>query len=839
MKTRDTYTDMEITKNFEKKIFEVLDAIRTEGISVNDYDFVVFLLALHKEQIFSDKLIRDGNNLKDQLLFKLVEIQSTADNKYTSITNVFIKNIESVSDSTIKKIFRYFNEIDRELLSEHYAEIFEILLSKLIQFQGRFGGEFIQPIEITRLFEALWPQKKHLTVFNPFAGLASFGLSFSESDNYLGQEINPKVWAIGVLRLIANGKRSFTNLLCQDSILCWPSVFEKYDLIISNPPFGARLSAVQLDIEPGYRTFEQLLIEKGIKSLNDNGTLISLVSQKILFQDSLHERRLRELIVNEDVLDTVISLPANILSNTGVPLSIIILKKKKDTPNFVKFIDASNCYFQKDSRERILDNEQILNIIEQERNSDLFRAVNSDEIRENSCNLSVARYFKKNVEGVKLSKILTAIRGDNDIPSIGKIIKIRDLKESNDEHHLDLATIEQSEEIRRDYKLISESCLLLAIRWKTLKPTIFKYVSEPILISSDILAFRIDSEKIDIEYLVHELNSIYVQEQVSSLRLGTVIPFIRREDLLNVVIKLPSIEEQRAKAQGIKELSEKIKNLEAERQSIADGVSDKLYESVSTIKHSLGKPLLNIGSSLRNIETVLSNIIPEWGVVKINPRYDITMKDTFTSILSNLDLIHSVLRNNTSVFDVSNYRLEEINFLKFIEDYVKDIKSAGKVNLEITSDIHPDLISEFSDSNQIQLISNEELLKVALNTIVENAYMHAFVDKTQKYKLEIRVGIFFPLKENSLIFGHTSSFEAFVKIEVANDGKPFPENYSLEKFVRRNSFAGETGNTGQGGFDLNEIIKYHNKGTSTLRLIFDDSEKGFTTTYSFLIPINR
>jgi type I restriction enzyme M protein len=215
------------------------------------------------------------------------------------------------------------------------------------------------------------------------------------------------------------------------------------------------------------------------------------------------------------------------------------------------------------------------------------------------------------------------------------------------------------------------------------------------------------------------------------------------------------------------------------------------------------------------------------------------MKDTFGSIFSNLDLIHSVLRNNTSVFDVSNYKLEEINFLKFIEGYVKDIKSASKANVEINLDIHPDLVSEFGDSNQIQLISNEELLKVALNTIVENAYMHAFVDNTKKYKLEIRLGIYFPLKEYSSTFRHSTSLDTFIKIEVANDGKPFPENYTLEKFVRRNSFAGETGNTGQGGFDLNEIIKYHNKGASTLRLIFDDFEKGFTTTYSFLIPINR
>jgi type I restriction enzyme M protein len=84
-----------------------------------------------------------------------------------------------------------------------------------------------------------------------------------------------------------------------------------------------------------------------------------------------------------------------------------------------------------------------------------------------------------------------------------------------------------------------------------------------------------------------------------------------------------------------------------------------------------------------------------------------------------------------------------------------------------------------------------------------------------------------------------SRFDTFIKVEVANNGKPFPANYSIEKFTRKNSFAGETGNTGQGGFDLNEIIKYHNEGKSTLELIIDDFNTEFTTTYSFLIPLTR
>ena len=69
-----------------------------------------------------------------------------------------------------------------------------------------------------------------------------------------------------------------------------------------------------------------------------------------------------------------------------------------------------------------------------------------------------------------------------------------------------------------------------------------------------------NESKVEIAYLINELHTDYVQEQLESFRLGALsMPFIRKDDLLEVVIKLPSLEEQRAKIQGIFEVSDKIK----------------------------------------------------------------------------------------------------------------------------------------------------------------------------------------------------------------------------------------------------------------------------------------
>ena len=174
--------------------------------------------------------------------------------------------------------------------------------------------------------------------------------------------------------------------------------------------------------------------------------------------------------------------------------------------------------------------------------------------------------------------------------------------------------------------------------------------------------------------------------------------------------------------------------LQEERNALAHGVSSKLYESVSTIKHSLGKPLMNIGSSLRNIENALSKLNADWERAKLNERYDLTIKDTFDSIYSNLELIHSMLRNNESVLDVSNYELTEIDFLVFIKGYVNSIKSAERLNVSTKLDIHPDIKIQLK--NKVLIQANAELLEIGLNAIVENANMHAFTDDSKKYKLE-------------------------------------------------------------------------------------------------------
>ena len=100
---------------------------------------------------------------------------------------------------------------------------------------------------------------------------------------------------------------------------------------------------------------------------------------------------------------------------------------------------------------------------------------------------------------------------------------------------------------------------------------------------------------------MNELHSDYIQKQFESFSIGATIPFIRRDDLLEIKIKLPSIEEQQAKVSGIKEISNRIDQLKSQISALKYGESVKEFNEFASLKHTLGRPRTNILSWSKNL----------------------------------------------------------------------------------------------------------------------------------------------------------------------------------------------------------------------------------------------
>lgn len=807
----------------KSKIWMMFDILRSENISSDDYHVVLFLLSAYKDNLVTIDIVNDNHHIKERLNERLRNSNYEYYEQYAPIIQSFEPSIQRLSENGIRHLFSVLIQIDKQVLSENFPDVFDSVLYRISQSQGRYAGEFIQPVELTRFMCGLADLKKDTKVFNPFAGLASFGVYLDQGQHYFGQELNQKTWALGALRLLAYERPGSLRYVCDDSILHWPQESEKFDLILSNPPFGMRLGNQYRDIirhhyrdiEPNIRTIEQFLIEKGVQSLKQKGKLIALLPQGFLFR-GMQEQRLREHLVEEDLIDTIISLPGGLLLNTGIPLIILVLDRNKKLPGRVKFVDAKNFVIAKGPREKVLNDYSLNSFIHSDKEDDnVVKIVYNEQIRDNDYNLSVARYFQKQIEGVKLGDILELVRGRRgNLPETGKLIRIRDLKDDKVDFTLDVSSVEETEVRRPDIHLVSESCLLLAMRWRTLKPTLFEFKGEPIFRSQDILCFKINEAIADKAYLINELHADYVREQLESYRLGaSVMPFIRKDDLMEVVIKFPSIEEQRAKVQGIYELSDKIKSLQEERNALAHGKTLKQFSEFASLKHTLGRPRQNILDWSDNLLDFLTKKKEDFEALNkaFSEFYDIDIISALKEIKRDVNFITDVLEKGENGLVLSEYEKQVIP-LSDINSIINELSNNG-FNFKIKK-----LLLKGEKLKERGIYANKTLFKTLLDNILTNANKYAFDKKATGNEVVIEL----------------TEVDDSLSMEIRNNGKPFPKNFDREKFITKYSTADSSNGSGLGGYDIHRIASNFNNPDWILSLYEDPF---FLVKFKFQFPI--
>lgn len=797
------------------KIWSMFDILKGENISSEEYYVILFILSAYKDGLFSADYLLEKTNLNDRLIKKLFSSDNELAEQYISIAQTFKPIILRLSDKGLVSIIQVLREINKKILSEEYPDIFDSVLYRITQSQGRYGGQFIQPVELTRFICGLAKLKPKSKVYNPFAGLASFGVYLGQDQDYFGQEINQKTWSIGVLRMLAYGKPEISKYVCDDSILLWPASSDKFDLIVANPPLGLSLGNQYRDIEPEFRTIEQFLLEKGVQALKSDGKLIVILPQGFLFRGK-HEERLREYLVNEDLIDTIISLPGGLLLNSGIPLIIMVLTKQKSTPGKVRFVDAKKFVVVKSSREKMLNDYGLNSIIHNNKqDEEVIRIVSIEEIRVNNYNLTVARYFQKKIEGVKLGNILEFIRAQTgSIPEIGRLIRIRDLKEDKVDFNLDASTIVISELKRPGIHLISETCLLLATRWNTLKPTLFQFKGEPIFKSQDILSFKVRESIVDKAYLINELHSEYVLDQIESYRLGaSVIPFIRKVDLLQVIIKLPSLEEQRAKVQGIYELSDQIKNLQNERNALVYGKSSKQFNEFASLKHTLGRPRQNILDWSDNLIHFLNSKSQRFDALneEFTKFYYIDIVDALKEIKRDVNFISDILEKGENGFVLEGYE-KNIIPLSDINSLIRNLSNNG-FSFKIKK-----LYLEAKILKGRGVYANRLLFQTLLDNILTNAHKYAFSNENAGNEVVIEL----------------IEIDEFLSVEIRNNGKPFPNNFDREKFITKFSTSDINSGSGLGGYDINRIATDFNNSDWELSL---NEDPFYPVKFKFQFPI--
>jgi type I restriction enzyme M protein len=797
-----------LENQIQSDLFKAADSFR--GYVKNYEIFPIFILLKRLNKDF-DKIVslrdkQSNHEVYRQLYRSLPGNDPTLSEAFSVFEDTFASHIYVHWPS-------YFQKFPIDTLSQEEFEIY-FEQSLILSRKKDSYSDYSTPKEIAEFITSVYSVKENAKVFNPFGGNASLANYFQCNIRYSGNEINRKAWALGILNLAAHNRLENSDFLCKDYF--YDSRKESpYDLVISNLPFGLRSPGSNYIIP---NEVDGNTMYFAIRQIAPKGKAVFLTTTSFLSNSNRNAKELRKDLIDRDILEYIVLLPSKLFSNTAIPSVAIFLNTSPDKKHGVTFIDASEFLLSAGKKDKILDSGRLLELISEEGDTEFKRWVAHKEIVDQDYNFNVRRYLLDDDSIVSEYKIVTLGQIAEERPrersidpgTVGKFIRIRDLKSEILEHNIDLKEIEVNEIPTHAYE-VKYASLLLALRFKTLKPTLIGFSGEKnsVYISNDILSLKVDDNIVDAAYLISELNSDFVLKQVKSYQYGANIPSLRKKDVLNLKIRLPEKDIQRKLFQEKLEAVYKEKDSELKAFKSQYNVKGEAFKELASLKHSLGRPLLNIGSGILTMEAYLEKIT--------DSALRIELKNILDSINDNISLANNLLERNENELNLESYKFEEIELVSFLKKYIASNSSFSfKTKLSVSEEI----INEFED--EIFVNSNTDLLTVLLNNIFDNADRHAFKgQKSEANELLVRLDI------------DTDQEVSKAILSFKNNGLPFPENFDKEKFIRKNLKAGETGNTGIGGYDIYRIVNFM-QGSFDLKLNEDDQ---YATVYEIELPV--
>jgi type I restriction enzyme M protein len=361
------------------------------------------------------------------------------------IINVALSDIEEANKAKLEGVFRNvdFNSDDKlgepkernkrlKHLIEDFADArldmrpsrignqdvigntYEYLISHFASDAGKKGGEFYTPAEVAILMAKLLQPKKGDRICDPACGSGSLLIRVAdevgERDYALyGQESNGSTWALCRMNMFLHGKDS-ARIEWGDT-LNTPKLVEgdslmKFDIVVANPPFSLDKWGAENAEADRYKRFHRGLPPKSKAdyafithmietAVEASGKVGVIAPHGVLFRRG-SEGNIRRQLVEENLLDAVIGLPANLFFGTPIPAAILIFKRSRRTRDIL-FVDASR---ERDNtkgqfRLRAEDITKVCGAYEAFTTSNGYACLaTADRVRENDYNLNVSLYVE-------------------------------------------------------------------------------------------------------------------------------------------------------------------------------------------------------------------------------------------------------------------------------------------------------------------------------------------------------------------------------------------------------------------------------------------------------------
>lgn len=314
---------------------------------------------------------------------------------------------------------------------------YEYLIKNFAASGGQKAGEFYTPPEVSDLMAELLEPMPGDTICDPACGSGSLLMkcgrkvvaNHGEKHYALyGQEAIGSTWSLAKMNMFLHGednhKIEWGDTIRNPKLLDINGDLQRFDIVTANPPFSLDKWGHEEAGNDKFGRFKRGLPPKTkgdyafilhmIETLKPkSGRMGVVVPHGVLFRGS-SEGKIRQALIDENLLDAVIGLPEKLFFGTGIPAAILIFKKQKVDDN-VLFIDASR-EFKAGKNQNLLSADNIAKIVKTYRNGgnvDKYAYLASlKEIIDNDYNLNIPRYVDTFEEEEEID--LLAVRAERE-----------------------------------------------------------------------------------------------------------------------------------------------------------------------------------------------------------------------------------------------------------------------------------------------------------------------------------------------------------------------------------------------------------------------------------------
>lgn len=333
---------------------------------------------------------------------------NTVENKNSRLAAV-LKGVEGLKFGNFED-----NQIDL------FGDAYEFLISNYAANAGKSGGEFFTPQHVSKLIAqlAMHDQKTVNKIYDPAAGSGSLLLQAKKhfdhhiiEEGFFGQEINHTTYNLARMNMFLHNVNYDKFHIVLGDTLTDPQLRDEkpFDAIVSNPPYSVkwigsddptlinddRFAPAGVLAPKSKADFAFVL--HALSYLSSKGRAVLVCFPGIFYRGGA-EQMIRKYLVNNNYIETVISLAPNLFYGTTIAVNILVLSKHK-TDTKTQFIDASGeNFFKKETNNNVLTDahiERIMALFDQKKElAHIATSIDISAIAENDYNLSVSSYIE-------------------------------------------------------------------------------------------------------------------------------------------------------------------------------------------------------------------------------------------------------------------------------------------------------------------------------------------------------------------------------------------------------------------------------------------------------------